>query len=255
MNWIKVHTAIVWSWICFCAADAWKWLGEGASNVAFVPLLVVHKAVTWPSRAWSWWCKFVWRTGFFIVIGSRYYKNWSHFYQYIYERQYAGTLINTYTGYPDLHATIQTCTWVADGTKELGDAFSSAEYIQHVINDGGDRKIGDCDEFAIYNASAILKSIAAGSWKDEAIKTCYLLTVRWRTREKPVSAEGHNVCLIALADGTYRYVDYFAPSPAYKTIHEVVLKVIDDYAGVDRADCIGWSVADLTMTPLEIHWE
>lgn len=47
-------------------------------------------------------------------------------------------------GFSELFDVIRSCKWVQDGPKTLGDVFSHPGYIQHVINQGGERKIGDC---------------------------------------------------------------------------------------------------------------
>lgn len=257
MERIRLYAIIAWMWTKYCVSDAARRTADIFFVVLSAAILVFHKVfLTAPSRTWRAFKLFIFRLGFVIAIGSRYYKNWSRLYQWLYERKHKSLEIEMYTSYRALSNTLATCTWIADGSKELGDAISSPGFIQYVINEVGGRPIGDCDEFAMYNAAALMESVKMQMWTGEPIKNCSILTVRWMQKDTPQVQAGHNVCLIELVDGTYRYMDYWSPSPAFKTKREVALRVIDDYTGVDKSDCLGWSVSDrVTMSPTEIHWK
>jgi hypothetical protein len=274
----RIKNAYAWAKLHVVIALRWAWLGISMTGVElvemartaaklpgkayhaalaalekafFLVLLFCHKLLaTAPTRLWRGLKLTVQRAGFAIAIGTRYYKNWSHLYQWLYERQYANILVTLYPTLDQLHQVVSSCTWTSDGPKELGDAFSSAGYIQHVIDSGGARAIGDCDEFAMYNSTAIWESVQHGIWKDRAIKDTKLLTVRWLMHDG--SFEGHNVCLIEWADGKFSYVDYYNPSSEADSWHAVALQVIKDYGG---RDCAGWSVAKRDMTPVKIGWK
>jgi hypothetical protein len=221
----------------------------------FVITLFFHKVfITLPPRAWKATTAGLWRLGFNIYIRSRYYRNWSKLYQWLYERKYANTPIATYATLAALHDVINTCTWVQDGLKELGDAFSTAGYIQNVINQGGARKIGDCDEFAMYNSTAIADSIKAGVWKDRAIKDTQIMTLCWKDA-KTGGWNGHNVCVILWADGKFSYVDYNSPSNEAASIHDVALQVVSDYGGDMAIGLLGWAVYDRNLDVLSCNWK
>lgn len=263
LAWARIELVVLWVMLKVGAGHTAAGLWAGIKKVValagkvlektwFIVILFVHKGfITLPPRIWTSVKVFLWRLGFMLASWTRYYKNWSHLYQWLYERQYGIVPVSTYPTLEALQKVIATCTWTNDGAKELGDAFSSAGYIQHVIDGGGKRAIGDCDEFAMYNATAIRDSIDAGVWKDRLVKDTLVMTLCWLDKITG-KHEGHNVCLIEWADGKYSYIDYFAPSNEASNMHDVALQVVNDYGG---NQLVGWAIQDRNLDVLSTHWK
>lgn len=195
--------------------------------------------------------------GFYLYVQLRIYKYWSKLYRLIWERKYRNVALPVYHDIQQLVNFISTLTWVADGPKELFDAVSSPQKVEW-IGRLGDRKVGDCDEFAIYITNALSLNKEIGTLQPFAgifpIKEVYFMTVPW-AKGRDGKAGGHNVCLIewALSVGTgFSYMDYGFPSLARSTIREVVRDVRVQYAGQD--DQVGYSLHDRDLNVVKVSW-
>lgn len=93
--------------------------------------------------------------------------------------------------------------WRADPVKGALDVLSHPRKVQDKI-DRGNVGIGDCDDHAIYTATALLKGNLA--------RRVYLGTI-WGKRPSDKRGFGHVVCVF---DGRHRndryWADYYAPS-------------------------------------------
>jgi hypothetical protein len=148
----------------------------------------------------------------------------------------------------DLVAFIHKLIWVADSWQQLWDAFSYPGKVQWIGTEG-DRRVGDCDEFAIYSATAILKANAAGYLKE--YRNPRILTACWMDSKGKLG--GHNVCLLE-RDGGVAYMDYGDPIH-FDTLQDLVASVIARYTREENGACIGWGVTDpVTLRPIEVHW-
>lgn len=191
-------------------------------------------------KIWLGVCRAVF--GAFISAHGYRVKSWS--YRYAFEKKYLSYPVREYHSLADLVKFVQTLEWVADSWEQLFDAISYPEKVEYV-GYYGDKKVGDCDEFAVYLAAAINKSPAL------PVGRAQLLTVIWvDAKNKP---GGHNVCLLRSKDDHWGYMDY-GPPRYYTSLREVVDAVVARY-GKDGAECCGWAVSDpATLAPLEVHW-
>lgn len=177
------------------------------------------------------------------------YRIKSTLYRHVWETQYRDYPVRTYRSFKELAVFLRTLTWVADSWKQMWDAISYPGKVEYV-GTVGDRKVGDCDEFAIYACTAVNQSVKSG--KFDTLASARLLTITWLEKYTP---GGHNVCLLELPQELpsrrYAYMDYGMPV-YFSTVPAVVRGVLDRYtnAGV----CIGWTISDSdTLHVLEHH--
>jgi len=182
------------------------------------------------------------RLGTVLYLRLRICQAKSWLYRRLFERKYQNIQVPAYQNMDDLVAFICRLIWTADSWAQLFDAFSYPGKIQYVGTEG-DRRIGDCDEFALYCATAIANS-------NLEYKNPRILTVAYMQRDGTLG--GHNVCLLE-RDGGYAYMDYGRPHH-YATVRETVQGVLDRY-GNEGTVCLGWGTTDpKTLAPLEVHW-
>lgn len=115
--------------------------------------------------------------------------------------------VSSFVSMNDLVRFLSTLVWTADSWREMFDAISKPEKVEEIGRGEGDHKVGDCDEFAIYIANAMKKSIEAGYMQEFSFPR--LLTVTWMLPNGGVS--GHNVCLMNHSSGMVVYMDYGHP--------------------------------------------
>ena len=191
------------------------------------------------------------------------YRYWSRIYRFIWERQYRYVPVTTYKSLQELVLVIQTCKWSADGWKQLWDAFSYPGKVQYIINTQPPEKrfIGDCDEHALYIATALERTVNGenfsispyAEWRNSVIESAQVLTVNWINKDGVYG--GHNVCLITFYDRlgvtAYSYMDYGQPSIAKDTVRKVVQQVMDRYArdGI----VLAWAIHDKDLHLKEVH--
>jgi len=176
------------------------------------------------------------------------YRIHSTIYRTIWEHNYKNTPITIYKNVDDIVAFIKTLIWTADSWKQLFDAISYPGTVE-CIGYYGNKKIGDCDEFAIYIATALEKSIE--NKYITHISNPKLLTVTWI--EPDGRPAGHNVCLFSYPDTkSYGYMDYGYPIDK-PTIKEIVDIIIQRYT--PGSVCIVWAISDpRTLRPEQISW-
>jgi hypothetical protein len=139
--------------------------------------------------------------------------------------------------------------WRLDGLKELWDASNSAGYVQYLANTDPERKIGDCDEFAIYESTVLAEQ------KLIPLEDTFILNVYWYryagfvSQTSKLGFSGHNVCLIKRTDGTWSYMDYNYPSIPRTTVREVVGDILTRYA--PSSYLVRWTRLDRNWNRIE----
>lgn len=201
------------------------------------------------------------RIGMFLHMQIRWYSFWSKLYRFIYERDYENVPLTRYSSMRELVSAVRQMQWTADTWKELYDAISSPQKVEYILQHGrqydGKKLVGDCDEFAIYEANVIAASIKDWKWID-GWDNPRLMSICWvsETDARNVGFGGHNVCLLrkvgGFDDGKWCYMDYGYPSKPRDTIREVVTDIIYRYAGY-QAVCIGWSIHTPDLKFVEHH--
>jgi hypothetical protein len=194
---------------------------------------------------------FICRLGMWLHMRLDLYRIKSNLYRAIFERQYRDYPLTTYSTFGELAAFLRTLIWTADSWTQLWDAISYAGKVE-AIGYRGDRRVGDCDEFAIYAAEAIRLSVQAGKFHVRA--ETKMLTVTWLEGAVP---GGHNVCFLELPDEPahrrYAYMDYGMPIYFASPV-AVVRGVLQRYTA--NGVCIGWTLSDsATLRMLEHHWD
>ncbi len=171
--------------------------------------------------AWTW---------FYMSIG--YYGAWSRLYRFFWEFKYRNLELSTYASYEELLAVTRKLIWTADTWQQLFDAISRPEKVEYIAKWGIEKRVGDCDEFAIYNVATLNKSLREGKFiGDFELEGALLMSVMWM--DKDGNYGGHNVALLLkdleYSQG-YAYMDYGMPSATKNTVREVVQLVLDRYA-------------------------
>lgn len=187
------------------------------------------------------------------------YRYWSKLYQFLWEREFSQYGIRIYNNLDELVQVIQTCKWVSDGWKQLGDAFSSPEKVQYIIDNYEDKSIGDCDDFACYITNAIHtafynKKLPFLLQNKTMVLDANILTVMWCDPTNGFG--GHNVCLLNSYNKIDRrlylsYMDYGYPRYQKESKEKIVEAVVSSYA--PNAKCLGWAIHDKDLNLLEIH--
>jgi hypothetical protein len=172
------------------------------------------------------------RLWFRLFVGFGFYGLWSRLYQWVWLRRYKNITLSTYKTYQDLVNVTKTLKWVADGPKQLWDAFSSPQWVEYVVKWSADKRVGDCDEFAIYNANTLNRSVTDKAFTDDPnFSHAGILTVSWIDKDGHIS--GHNVALLISEhefDQMYQYMDYDLPSTKQYSVRQVVQDILDRYA-------------------------
>jgi len=205
----------------------------------------------------------VWRflasIGIWIWLNVRGYKTWSAIHRAIFDRKYRTTELATYATLTDLAAWIAKQEWVKDGLDSLYDAVCSPQKVQ-AVGQTGDHKIGDCDEFAIYQTAVIEKSLAMGLMKTDNVQNPRFFTVTWM--EKSGKNSGHNVCLLERPQPNgpvkFSYMDYGMPSePPLDTPAQVAVLIASRYSGWDsvgsgkvESGVLCWCACKTNMSPV-----
>lgn len=165
-----------------------------------------------------------------IGFNSRLIQTWYRLYQYIWQRNTRDP-VPLYRNFSEMYKVINKCQWSADSWRELWDAVSNPQHVQFLIN-RGERYIGDCDEFGVYQAAAFSDAIFKREFEDKDLVEACLLTIMWQS--STFKFGGHNVCGLRWqhTDGSieYGYVDYDLPIRNMHSWEEVVRSVIDRYS-------------------------
>jgi hypothetical protein len=196
---------------------------------------------------------FFYRLGTFLMLFFRLYQVNSWFYRWTFRRKYLKYPVSTYNSFDELVAFVQTLEWIKDGWQQRGDAFDYPEAVEY-IGRYGDKKIGDCDEFAVYIATALQKSVNAKQLS--GVDQIRIMTITWISPEG--RGGGHNVCFMRFPDVSlpglrYGYMDYGQPR-SFASITDTVKGVVEHYSA--GATCTGWGILDpRTLATLEYRWK
>jgi hypothetical protein len=169
-----------------------------------------------------------------LVFTTRLYTLWSRVYRWLYEREVMSTTaLKTFETVRELgqYLNARKELWKADSWKQLFDAISSPEYAQQCFEGLVEPRSGlDCDEYAVFAANALKKSLLLGRMAlTEEVSAPQMLSVMWRDGD---GLNGHNVCL-ARIKGSWVYMDYGAPRGHSYDIRGVALAVLKEYAKPD----------------------
>jgi hypothetical protein len=190
------------------------------------------------------------RLGTYLYLSLGIYGLWSRLYRAVAEWRYRNLEISTYDSYESLVAAVRKLIWKADSWEQLWDAVSLPQRVEYVLNWQADKRVGDCDEFAIYQVAALNKSLKTGKFiGDFDLEWAAMLTVTWVDKDGKYG--GHNVCLLVKDleySSGYAYMDYGMPSKTRNTIREVVIDVLNRYA--PAGDLLIWGVSDENLHPL-----
>ena len=177
---------------------------------------------------------------FFLAIQLRLYTNWSRLHRYLFDGVAKNTTLPTFTTVEEVGWYIRGFSWRPDSWIDLGDAICSPEMVWYrYLN--GIQGAGDCDEFAVFLANVIEKSIEAGTWRS-SISDPDILTVTWMNPDGSLS--GHIVCLLQFvrteAPWSYGYMDYDLPRWCGTSENDAAQAVLRRYA--PGGELIGWAV-------------
>jgi len=190
------------------------------------------------------------RIGMFLYVKLGIYRLWSRLYQFIWERERVP--LKKFGSFSEFVTYIRTLKWRPDTWRQLWDAFSNPYHIQYIANTDPARAVGDCDEFAIYEAEVLAQQGLAAEKPWEVTDT-NVLTVTWYQTGEIEPGEtrmsGHNVCLLRHVDGQWSYMDYGFPSKRYATVSQVADAIIRHYAY--PATLIAWARSDRDLKCLE----
>jgi hypothetical protein len=167
---------------------------------------------------------------------------WSKAYRWIYQRDWKDKPVSKYATFKDIYFFIRQQLWVADGAKELWNAYSYPSYFERTGTDTVDSH--DCDEFALYQVTVIENAVNEGSFEEKDLTT-RMLSVCWI--DDKGKQNGHNVCLIK-NDLGYRWSDYHLPSSYFSSIEEVARKIVDMY-------CVSGIITAIAVTDSKLNRE
>lgn len=205
------------------------------------------------------------RLGISLYMRFRIYSFWSKLYRLLFEGRYRNIEISTYQTFADLEKFTRKLVWTADTWQQLFDAVSLPQKVEYIGNwQIGDKRVGDCDEFAIYITAAINKSIVDGVLLDMSydIRQALFFTVMWMDADGVMG--GHNVSLLALDDPfirQYLYMDYGMPRKQFDGEYWIPFNSIDEvaeavrlrYAGTGNTS-LGWAIHSGDMKFMTASW-
>jgi hypothetical protein len=194
---------------------------------------------------------------------------WSWIYRRTWERRWRYYPLPLYRTMNAVVADVDQMHWTADGWRQLWDAISWPNAVWGRLRTGNP-KVGDCDEFAIFQANVIRNSVRKGCFEpdrpDMKIMSTFLLTVCWVDKNGKMS--GHNVCLLyRRASAEWHgsdptpgapidwcgYMDYGQPQ-WFDRLESVVTAIRLRYAGPGNQS-LGYAVSDPgTLKPLAVYW-
>lgn len=131
---------------------------------------------------------------------------------------------------------IKKLKWRPDAWKQLWDATSNPNHVQWLANNDPRRLIGDCDDFAIYEANIWKQQLLHKETPWGVIDAEMLSVMWWVSPAKLFNGEtvfgfsGHNVCLLKHTDGKFSYMDYGFPSQKLDSVQAIVDLVRKTYA-------------------------
>lgn len=172
---------------------------------------------------------------------SNLFRYWSKVYQWVWERNKT-MLLYGYRDITELVSYVGKLKWRADTWREVGDAVSSPEHVQWLAEHEPEKFIGDCDEFAVYQAAVVNRELDMWNPSFAEYKQAYLMSVAWYHTPNGRFG-GHNVCLLQDRKGKYSYMDYGFPSQKVETLEEIAHLVMKRYAG--QYEKIGWVVSEV----------
>ena len=173
---------------------------------------------------------------------SGYVKTWSTMYRALYEKAFVNVPIEPVANFTELEKRLDKLQWTGDAGRELGDAWSSPQRIQAVLNlPAGAPPIHgiDCEDFALYICAVAKKSGLADP---------RVFVVQWTRPDKKLAA--HAVALWQQPGSTYFWMDYNAPNAA-TTLAQAADQVAGSQQGV-ACPIVGWALFRPDLTCQEV---
>jgi hypothetical protein len=167
------------------------------------------------------------RVGAYLWLRLGLYGYISQFYCFFFEDKAKRAPVKYHASLQALADYVKTLKWRSDTWRELWDTFSTPEHGQWIADHQQENLAFDCDDFARYEATAVLNGVNSGNKEWFDVKGAYILNVMWRTKKGKNG--GHNVCLLNTKEG-WRYMDYGNPSEPVPHIRVLVDMVITRYA-------------------------
>jgi hypothetical protein len=191
------------------------------------------------------------RLGTYLSFKLRIYQAISLFYRLFEKRR---SDLHEYKDIPELVSVVRNCKWRPDSWRQLWDTIGHPKHVQWLIDHDPGLLIGDCDDFACYEAEVINQQLQGQQFRSLVIYRAEIVSVLWR---KDGRSAGHNVCLIELLDpqakSFFCYMDYGWPSLIRSTRKEVVADVLGRYSSDSVS--LGWARSDSSsLKPLEVEW-
>lgn len=192
------------------------------------------------------------------LVLKHYYGWWSRLYRRIWEgafdidsKAHLDLVLHAHT-FETLHDVAmylkeKAVLWRSDGWRQLFDAVSYPARADALFAGRiGDLHGLDCDEFAVW--ASFLVNMRRHVW---GVEGAWMLTVTWMG-DTVGSLNGHNVCGIEWADGTFSYMDYGSPSQRVASWEAVVEQVREKYAEGGRL--LAWGRYEpFGMARIEVH--
>ena len=131
---------------------------------------------------------FLCKIGFHIVISSGLYYLWSRLFRFLFERKYKNTELTKFNYLQELEKALSEMIWTQDLIGGIVDVISSPQKVEYIWKNK-DKKVGDCDDFAIYASNRLeeMKFRKVSKFKP------YLMTINWLDKDNKF--HGHNICL------------------------------------------------------------
>lgn len=152
---------------------------------------------------------------FVLIWHLRIYPLASKLHRFLFDGAARGTPLPTFQDTQEIVPYLHGMVWRPDSWIDFGDSICTPEMVWWRYLNAADHKIGDCDEYAVWLAATINKSIRAGVWEDRS-RDPLILTNTWM--EPGGHITGHNVCLLrrivevgSTGVWNYGYMDYDAP--------------------------------------------
>jgi hypothetical protein len=181
-------------------------------------------------------------------------RRWSRLYRSMAEKEYRYARVRPQADLPALIHFIKPAKYVPDGWTKLWDAISYPGRTQIILDAPGSKEIGDCDEYALFLATAIDESVRVRensmNWGTSRAFRTSMLTVFW-VGDSGMGA--HNVCAIQwFGNEGFSYMDYGVPdgpAKSYETLAKLVASRYDKNTQV-----LVWSRHDIFLNHIETRW-
>lgn len=200
--------------------------------------------------------KFWYKLTTYLVFRLRIYTTWSRLHRFFFDRAAQGQELPIFENPKAMAPYLRGMGWRPDSWVDMFDAICTPEMVWHRYLNSVDHSVGDCDEFAVFIANVIARSLRSPLW-DANIDSPSILSVAFI--DDAGRAGGHNVCLMrswhrigAKFYEQWGYQDYGDPV-FFGSKEKVVEAIKNRYAGVNGTR-LCWAVLSPTLELQELHW-